>query len=233
MDEAGRLGAALQHIAASGDLHGLAGDRSEKIALIRFAEMQHLAVWSRWRGRYRLTAEGRRRAAALARRNGPARRRSGQWALAAAGVGAMVAGFIAVGSAHVVPDRAVRTATVAPRQTLAPEFAARNEARAMVFEPEVLPPDPPLPTAAGGARRKVDQTETRPAAGAAPQVNKPRKVARAPARERRPASRPPSYDMGQALAFSGAPPAHRSYPPFPSTSGYGFGAARPNNRWGW
>jgi hypothetical protein len=231
MDEAGRLGAALQHIGASGDLHGMAGDRSEKIALIRFAEMQHLAVWSRWRGRYRLTAEGRRRAAAFARRNAPARRRSRQWALAAVGVGAMVAGFIAVGSAHVASDSTVRPATVVPRQTLAPEFATRNEARAMVFEPEVLPPDPPLPTATGAAGRRVDQTETRPAAAAAPQAHKPRKVARTHARERRPANRQPSHEMGQALAF-GAPSVQRGYPPFPSTGGYGFSAAR-SNRWGW
>jgi len=58
--EALRIGAALEHIKAHGNLDGFPGDRCQRVALVSTAGKQGLLFWNRGSGRYELTIRGRR-----------------------------------------------------------------------------------------------------------------------------------------------------------------------------
>jgi hypothetical protein len=65
--EALRIGAAMEHIKAHGNLDGFPARRGERLALVTTAGKQGLLVWNRSRGRYELTSRGDRRVRALRR----------------------------------------------------------------------------------------------------------------------------------------------------------------------
>jgi hypothetical protein len=255
MDEPGKLGSALQHIGEHGDLRGLADSRTAKLALIKTAQQHGLAVWDKSRGRYQLTAEGYRRAAAWSPQIDATlrKRRSRRRTIAFAGIAAILAGCIAVGSAHVMSDDAGRK-TNAGRQN---DFAAigpiaaraKNGLWAMAGEHRQASAPPPAaatnstaaanikaaPAAGESDRRIADRVPT-----AAEQ--KARKIARAQRQQRLAASRErrqnPGYTgytgyTGSALAFGDdGRGARRGYPGYPSTSGPPVTNGRPNG-WGW
>ena len=58
--EALRIGAALEHIKAHGNLDGFPADRCQRVALVSTAGKQRLLFWNRGSGRYELTIRGRR-----------------------------------------------------------------------------------------------------------------------------------------------------------------------------
>jgi hypothetical protein len=65
--EALRIGAAMEHIKAHGNLDGFPAGRGERLALVSTAARQGLLVWERSRGKYELTGRGRRHVRALRR----------------------------------------------------------------------------------------------------------------------------------------------------------------------
>jgi hypothetical protein len=65
--EALRIGAAMEHIKAYGNLDGFPARRGERLALVTTAGKQDLLVWNRSRGRYELTSRGHWRVRALRR----------------------------------------------------------------------------------------------------------------------------------------------------------------------
>jgi hypothetical protein len=65
--EALRVGAAMEHIEAHGNLDRFPARRGERLALVSTAVKQGLLVWNRSRGRYELTSHGHRRVRALRR----------------------------------------------------------------------------------------------------------------------------------------------------------------------
>src|ERR1700693_6128632 len=65
--EALRVGAAMEHIEAHGNLDRFPARRGERVALVSTAVKQGLLVWNRSRGRYELTSHGHRRVRALRR----------------------------------------------------------------------------------------------------------------------------------------------------------------------
>jgi hypothetical protein len=115
--EALRIGAAMEHIKAHGNLDGFPARRGERLALVTTAGKQGLLVWNRSRGRYELTSRGHWRVRALRRAGRDALRarpggavRSGMNAVvtAAATVVVVGAGFLAfhpVGSTDSAPLR--------------------------------------------------------------------------------------------------------------------------------
>lgn len=86
--EALRIGAAMEHIKAHGNLDGFPAGRGERLALVTTADKQGLLVWNRSRGRYELTSRGHQRVHAL--------RRAGRNALRARQGGAVRSGMNAV-----------------------------------------------------------------------------------------------------------------------------------------
>ncbi len=86
--EALRIGAAIEHIKAHGNLDGFPARRGERLALVTTAGKHGLLVWNRSRGRYELTNRGHRRVRAL--------RRAGRNALRARQGGAVRSGINAV-----------------------------------------------------------------------------------------------------------------------------------------
>jgi hypothetical protein len=77
--EAFRIGAAMEHIKARGNLDGFPADRGERLALVSTAARQGFLVWNRSRGKYELTGHGHRHLRALRRagRNALRERQSG------------------------------------------------------------------------------------------------------------------------------------------------------------
>src|SRR5260370_26221644 len=65
--EALRIGAAIEHIKAHGNLDGFPARRGERLALVTTAGKHGLLVWNRSRGRYELTNRGHRPVRALRR----------------------------------------------------------------------------------------------------------------------------------------------------------------------
>jgi hypothetical protein len=65
--EALRVGAAVEHIEAHGNLDRFPARRGERVALVSTAVKQGLLVWNRSRGSYELTSHGHRRVRALRR----------------------------------------------------------------------------------------------------------------------------------------------------------------------
>src|SRR5581483_1547209 len=65
--EALRIGAAMEHIKAHGNLDGFPAGRGERLALVTTADKQGLLVWNRSRGRYELTSRGHQRVHAMRR----------------------------------------------------------------------------------------------------------------------------------------------------------------------
>ena len=65
--EALRVGAAMEHIEAHGNLDRFPARRGERVALVSTAVKQGLLVWNRSRGSYELTSHGHRRVRALRR----------------------------------------------------------------------------------------------------------------------------------------------------------------------
>jgi hypothetical protein len=65
--EAFRIGAAMEHIKARGNLDGFPADRGERLALVSTAARQGFVVWNRSRGKYELTGPGHRHLRALRR----------------------------------------------------------------------------------------------------------------------------------------------------------------------
>src|SRR5262245_8718267 len=65
--EALRIGAAMEHIKARGNLDGFLAGRSERLALVSTAGRQGLVVWDKSRSRYELTSLGERRLGNLQR----------------------------------------------------------------------------------------------------------------------------------------------------------------------
>src|SRR5262249_35133615 len=59
--EALRIGAAMEHIKARGNLDGFLAGRSERLVLVSTACRQGLVVWDKSRSRYALTSLGERR----------------------------------------------------------------------------------------------------------------------------------------------------------------------------
>ena len=254
MDEPGKLGSALQHIGEHGDLRGLADSRTAKLALIKTAQQHGLAVWDKSRGRYQLTAEGYRRAAAWSPQIDATlrKRRSRRRTIAFAGIAAVLAGCIVV-SAHVISDDAGRKTSAARHDDFAaigPIAArAKNGLWAMAGEPRQASsppaatnnaaannkatPNTPKATPTGESDRRVaDRLPT-----AAEQ--KARKIARAHRQQRLAASRERRQDTGypgytgSALAFGDdGRGARRGYPGYPSMSGPPVVYGRPNG-WGW
>src|SRR5712692_6293416 len=55
-----RIGAAVEHIKAHGNLDGFPAGRGERLALVSTAARQGLLAWDRSRGKYELTGRGRR-----------------------------------------------------------------------------------------------------------------------------------------------------------------------------
>jgi hypothetical protein len=86
--EALKIGAAIEHIQAHGNLDGFPAGRTERLALVATAARQGLVAWNRSRGRYDLTSRGHRRVRAL--------RRAGRNALRERQVGAIRSGMNAV-----------------------------------------------------------------------------------------------------------------------------------------
>jgi hypothetical protein len=86
--EARKIGAAIEHIQAHGNLDGFPARRSERLALVATAARQGLVTWNRSRGRYDLTSRGHWRVRAL--------RRAGRNALRERQVGAIRSGMNAV-----------------------------------------------------------------------------------------------------------------------------------------
>src|SRR5262245_53700399 len=108
--EALRIGAAMEHVDAHGNLDTFPGGQNEKLALMLTASRQGLVSWNRERQRYELTSLGRERlglrralqqqsepmnlARGGASASGPARR----WAMGSGAVAAGMAG-LAIGAA--------------------------------------------------------------------------------------------------------------------------------------
>lgn len=86
--EALRMGAAMEHIKAHGNLDGFPARRGERLALVTTAGKQGLLVWNRSRARYELTSRGHWRVRAL--------QRAGRNALRARQGGAVRSGMNAV-----------------------------------------------------------------------------------------------------------------------------------------
>jgi hypothetical protein len=64
-DEALRVGAAMEHIKAHGNLDGFPADRSQRVALLYAAARQGLIAWDKSRSRYELTRLGEQRLVGL------------------------------------------------------------------------------------------------------------------------------------------------------------------------
>jgi hypothetical protein len=60
-DEALRIGAAMEHIKARGNLDGFPADRSQRVGLMYAAARQGLVAWDKSRSRYELTRLGEQR----------------------------------------------------------------------------------------------------------------------------------------------------------------------------
>jgi hypothetical protein len=115
--EALRVGAAMEHIEAHGNLDRFPARRGERLALVSTAVKQGLLVWNRSRARYELTSHGHRRVRALRRADRNALRdpqggavRSGMNAVVAAAgavvvLGAAFLAFNPAGSTDSVPAR--------------------------------------------------------------------------------------------------------------------------------
>jgi hypothetical protein len=115
--EALRIGAAVEHIRAHGNLDGFPAGRGERLALVSIAAKQGLLVWNRSRARYELTSRGHRRVRTLGRagrnalrdRQGGAVRSGMNAVVTAAGavvvVGAAFLAFNPTGSTDLAPAR--------------------------------------------------------------------------------------------------------------------------------
>ena len=116
--EALRVGAAVEHIEAHGNLDRFPARRGERVALVSTAVKQSLLVWNRSRGRYELTSPGHRRVRTLRRAGRKALRdpqgggavHSGMNAVVTAAsvvvvLGAAFLAFSPTGSTDLVPAR--------------------------------------------------------------------------------------------------------------------------------
>jgi hypothetical protein len=116
--EALRVGAAMEHIEAHGNLDRFPARRGERVALVSIAVKQGLLVWNRKSGRYELTSHGHRRVRALRRADRKALRdpqggravHSGMNAVVTAASAVIVLGaaflaFNPTGSTDLVPAR--------------------------------------------------------------------------------------------------------------------------------
>jgi hypothetical protein len=99
--EALKIGAALEHIKAHGNLDGFPADRGRRVALVATAAKQGLLFWNRSRGTYELTIRGRRRERAW-RRASRNLLRDRQGSAIRSGINAVVTGASAVVAVGVV-----------------------------------------------------------------------------------------------------------------------------------
>lgn len=174
--EAFRIGAAMQHIKARGNLDGFPADRGERLALVSTAARQGFVAWNKSRGKYELTSHGHRHLRALHRGERNALRehqggaiRSGMNAIVtAAGVVVVVGGIflafnpslptsLAIGGqpgAYFTTSSAV-PAAVQPRAVQGTRPAGGVEAK------------PVAAVAGGSAEFPRGQTSARPDAGRA------------------------------------------------------------------
>jgi hypothetical protein len=124
--EALRIGAAMEHIKAHGNLDGFPAGRGERVALVTTAAKQGLLVWNRSRGRYELTIRGHRHARAL-RRAGRNALRGRQAGAVRSGMNAVVtaAGAIVVLGAVFLAFNPTGPANLAPAGPMGAYFAGR------------------------------------------------------------------------------------------------------------
>src|SRR6266542_1601462 len=148
--EALRIGAAMEHVKAHGNLDGFPAGRGERLALMTTAGKQGLVVWSRSRGRYELTSRGFRRVRALRRAGRNALRerqggavRSGMNALVTAAgavvvVGAVFLAFNPSGSTNLAPGRQPAAYFTSGAPAPAQAQAARGMQPAAEAEPRAV-----------------------------------------------------------------------------------------------
>ena len=244
MDDASRLGEALQHIGQHGDLRAMPGTRTAKVALVKTAQIKGLATWDRADECYRLTPEGYRRAAAHAPGLRAALRKPRRVGriLAVAGCAAVMACFIATRSSHVISGGSQENAS-APRlgdfSSVGP-LAARTRNGLGAIAGDVARQEALRPTANPAVPMTIERAASTPAESnrrvAASAVVKPEAKTRKASRSRHRQER--FMAAGQhpsgALAFTEDPRAMRRG----GFSGYGYGQApsgflfaRPNGWW--
>ncbi len=158
-----RIGAAVEHIKAHGNLDGFPAGRGERLALVSTAAKQGLLVWNRSGGRYELTSRGHRRVRTLGRagrnalrdRQGGAVRSGMNAVVTAAGavvvVGAAFLAFNPTGSTDWAPARepgayftsgaSARASAQATQGTQSQAEAQPSAVTAAAIEP-VSPPPP-------------------------------------------------------------------------------------------
>src|SRR6266542_3592375 len=148
--EALRIGAAMEHVKAHGNLDGFPAGRGERLALMTTAGKQGLVVWSRSRRRYELTSRGFRRVRALRRAGRNALRerqggavRSGMNALVTAAgavvvVGAVFLAFNPSGSTNLAPGRQPAAYFTSGAPAPAQAQAARGMQPAAEAEPRAV-----------------------------------------------------------------------------------------------
>jgi len=174
--EAFRIGAAMEHIKARGNLDGFPADRGERLALVSTATRQGLVSWNKSRGKYELTGHGHRHLRALRRGERNALRehqggaiRSGMNAIVtAAGVVVVVGGIFLAFNPNLQTRLAIRgqpgayftagspvPAAVRPKTVQGARLAGAVEAK-------------PVAAVAGGLTEfPPSQTSARPDAGRA------------------------------------------------------------------
>ena len=145
-----RIGAAMEHIKAHGNLDGFAAGRGERLALVSTAVKQGLVMWNRSRGKYELTSRGYRHVRVLRRagrnalrdRQGGAVRSAMNAVVTAAGavvvVGAVFLAFNPTGPIDSSPARRLgayftssASAPAPARATQAMQPAAETQPRAV------------------------------------------------------------------------------------------------------
>ncbi len=148
--EALRIGAAMEHVKAHGNLDGFPAGRGERLALMTTAGKQGLVVWSWSRRRYELTSRGFRRVRALRRAGRNALRerqggavRSGMNALVTAAgavvvVGAVFLAFNPSGSTNLAPGRQPAAYFTSGAPAPAQAQAARGMQPAAEAEPRAV-----------------------------------------------------------------------------------------------
>jgi hypothetical protein len=117
--EALRVGAAMEHIEAHGNLDRFPARRGERVALVSTAVNQGLLVWNRGRGSYELTSRGHRRVRALRRAGRKALRDPQGGSAVHAGMNAVVtaaSAVIVLGAAFLAFNPAGSTDSVPARE---------------------------------------------------------------------------------------------------------------------
>ncbi len=208
-DEVRKIRRALEQIDACGDLRNVAGSRSEKLALVRFARTRGLIVWRETRGRHELTPDGRKWLTA----NGgaaPVRRKQIPLRLIGAAVGVIAlaaAWFSAAASLQLF--RPVSNGTMA--SPASPGSTARRDSMATGVATVKLPADGPLALIRTEAAVFAAARQAGAMASDAPQpagvepsktADQETKAVAKPRHKTARASRHRSDDRGSAMAFA-------------------------------